>query len=173
MLTDIDVTCDGQSLVKLNQVKLDGDCLGFCVASLVALATFPEMKVDEDFPDLDPYEDEYSAQLRRIEKLAYLFDARFEIPGTKMRIGWDGLIGLLPGIGDTLTLLPQLYLLFEAIRLKLGTRAILKMLLNVLIDWLVGAIPVFGDLFDVAFKSNLRNAKIVADAIREKRADSV
>jgi hypothetical protein len=124
-------------------------------------------------PKLEPYEDEYSAQLRRIEKLAHLFDAQFSIPGTKMRIGWDGLIGLIPGVGDTLTLLPQLYLLYEATRMKLGTAVILKMLLNILIDWLIGTIPVVGDLFDVAFKSNLRNAKIVAEAIRKKRVDSV
>lgn len=130
------------------------------------------MRSEEDIPDLDPYEDEYSEPLRRIEKLAYLFDSRFEIPGTSIRIGWDGLIGLLPGVGDTLTLLPQLYLLFEAVRLKLGTAAVLKMLLNVLIDWLLGTVPVLGDIFDVAFKSNLRNAKIVAEAIREKRADA-
>ncbi|MGZ0656719.1 DUF4112 domain-containing protein [Coraliomargarita sp. W4R53] len=129
------------------------------------------MNPREDFPDLDPYEDEYSSRLRRIDKLAYLFDARFAIPGTKIRIGWDGLIGLLPGIGDTLTLLPQLYLLFEALRLKLGATTILKMLLNVLVDWLVGTIPVLGDLFDIAFKSNMRNAKLVAEAIRQKRAD--
>lgn len=129
------------------------------------------MKPKEDIPDLDPYEDEYSAKLRRIDKLAYLFDARFEVPGTKIRIGWDGLIGLLPGVGDTLTLLPQLYLLFEALSLKLGKGTILKMLLNILIDWLVGTIPVVGDLFDIAFKSNMRNAKLVAEAIRQKRAD--
>jgi hypothetical protein len=130
------------------------------------------MRTEDAIPDLDPYDDEYSESLRRIEKLAYLFDARFEIPGTNIRIGWDGLIGLLPGVGDTLTLLPQLYLLFEAIRLKLGTAAVFKMLLNILIDWLLGSVPVLGDLFDVAFKSNLRNAKIVAEAIREKRADA-
>lgn len=126
---------------------------------------------DTEEPELDPYEDEYSPHLRRIEKLAHLFDAQFALPGTKIRFGWDGLIGLVPGIGDTLTMLPQLYLIFEALRLKLGTPTILKMLLNVLIDWLIGTIPVVGDLFDVAFKSNLRNAKLVAAAIREKRAD--
>lgn len=127
---------------------------------------------EDDIPDLDPYEDAYSAKLRRIEKMAHLFDARFEIPGTKIRFGWDGLIGLLPGVGDTLTLLPQLYLLYEAISLKLSVATILKMLLNILIDWLAGTIPVVGDLFDIAFKSNLRNAKLVAEAIRQKRADS-
>ncbi|MDQ8208512.1 DUF4112 domain-containing protein [Coraliomargarita sp. SDUM461003] len=129
------------------------------------------MNSNDHIPELEPYEDEYSAQLRRIEKLAHLFDARFEIPGTKIRFGWDGLIGLLPGVGDTLTLLPQLYLVFEALRLKLGRATLVKMLLNVLIDWLVGTIPVLGDLFDVAFKSNLRNAKLVAEAIRKKRAE--
>lgn len=128
-------------------------------------------KQETDIPELDPYEDEYSSHLRRIEKLAHLFDARFEIPGTNIRFGWDGLIGLLPVVGDTLTLLPQLYLIFEALRLKLGTLTILKMLLNISIDWLGGMIPFVGDLFDVAFKSNLRNAKLVAEAIRQKRAD--
>lgn len=126
---------------------------------------------EQDTPDLETYEDEYSPQLRRIEKLAHLFDAQFALPGTKIRFGWDGLIGLIPAVGDTLTLLPQLYLLYEAYRMKLGKRVLLKMLLNIGIDWLVGMIPVLGDLFDVAFKSNLRNAKLVAEGIRQKRAD--
>jgi hypothetical protein len=129
------------------------------------------MNSENDTPELDPYEDEYSSHLRRIEKLAHLFDAQFSVPGTQIRFGWDGIIGLVPGIGDTLTVLPQLYLLFESWRLKLGTTVILKMLLNILIDWLIGMIPVLGDLFDVAFKSNLRNAKLVAEAIRKKRTD--
>ncbi len=126
----------------------------------------------EDIPELDPYEDAYSKDLRRIQRLAHLFDARFSIPGTKVRFGWDGLIGLIPAVGDTLTLLPQLYLLFEAIRLRLGWPTVLKMLLNVLIDWAVGTIPVLGDVFDIAFKSNLRNANLVAEAIRQQRADA-
>lgn len=129
-------------------------------------------QTQEHIPNLDPYEDEYSPHLRRVQKLAHALDTRFEIPGTKIRIGWDGIIGLLPGIGDTLTLLPQLYLLFEAQRLKLGTGLILRMLLNVLIDWLVGMVPVLGDLFDVAFKSNLRNANLVTEAIRRKRMEN-
>lgn len=125
----------------------------------------------EDIPELGPYEDEYSPHLRRIEKLAHLFDARFSISDTKIRFGWDGLIGLLPAVGDPLPLLPQLYLLFEAIRLKLGWRTVLKILLNVAIDCLVGTTPVFGDVFDIAFKSELRNAKLVAESIRQKRAE--
>lgn len=128
--------------------------------------------MNDSAPELDPYEDEYSPKLQRIERLAKLLDARFSIPGTKLRFGWDGLIGLLPVVGDTLTLLPQLYLIYEALRLKLGWPTLLKMLLNVVIDWLVGTIPILGDLFDVAFKSNLRNAKLVSEAIRNRRADA-
>jgi len=130
------------------------------------------MNVSEDLPDLEVYEDAYTPRLRRIEKLAHLFDAQFTLPGTKFRFGWDGLIGLIPGVGDSLTALPQLYLVFEALRMKLGTGIILKMLLNVALDWLIGSIPVIGDLFDLAFKSNLRNARLVAEAIRQKRADA-
>jgi hypothetical protein len=127
------------------------------------------MNPKENIPELEPYEDEYSPELRRIEQLAHLLDGQFLVPGTQFRVGWDGLIGLIPGIGDTLTLLPQLYLVFVARRLNLGNELLIKMLLNVLIDWLVGLIPVLGDLFDIVFKSNYRNAKLVAEAIRKIR----
>jgi hypothetical protein len=127
------------------------------------------MQHEDDIPELDPYEDEYSPELRRIEHLAYLLDGKFLVPGTTFRVGWDGLVGLIPVVGDTLTLLPQLYLVFVALRLKLGNALLVKMLFNVLLDWLVGLVPVLGDLFDMAFKSNFRNAKLVAAAIREIR----
>jgi hypothetical protein len=126
------------------------------------------MNPEDDMPELDPYENAYSPELRRIEHLAHLLDGKFLVPGTNFRVGWDGLVGLIPVIGDTLTLLPQLYLVFVALRLKLGNTLLLKMLLNVLIDWLVGLIPILGDFFDIAFKSNYRNAKLVAEAIRVK-----
>ncbi|MGJ8638470.1 MAG: DUF4112 domain-containing protein [Opitutaceae bacterium] len=129
------------------------------------------MHEDPDIPTLDPYEDEWSDRIRRVENLANLFDSKFTIPGTNFKFGWDGLIGLIPGIGDTLTLIPQFYLVFEAFRLKIGWSVIFKMLLNVLIDWLIGLIPVLGDFFDIVFKSNLRNAKLMAEAMRQKRAD--
>lgn len=130
------------------------------------------MNAKGGIPTLDPYEDEWSARIRRIEMIANLLDSKFTLPGTNIKLGWDGLIGLIPGIGDTLTLIPQLYLLYEAIRLRIGWGVILSMLVNVLIDWLIGLIPVLGDFFDIVFKSNLRNAKLVAEAMRQKRTDS-
>ncbi|NBB79586.1 MAG: DUF4112 domain-containing protein [Verrucomicrobia bacterium] len=123
----------------------------------------------EDIPNLEPYKDAYTQHLHEVERIANLLDARYTIPGTKIRFGWDALIGLLPVLGDTLSLLPQLYLLYKAQRLQLGWLTMLKMLLNILIDWAIGSVPILGDLFDVAFKSNLRNAKLTAQAIRDKR----
>jgi len=128
---------------------------------------------DPPAPTLDPYEDEYSARLKRIDALAKLLDGQFTIPGTPIKFGWDGIIGLIPGIGDTVTLLPQLYILYEAIRAKVGWSIIIKMAINVGIDCLVGTLPVLGDVFDVFWKSNFRNAQLVAEAIREKQAIDV
>ncbi|HAV12303.1 MAG TPA: DUF4112 domain-containing protein [Opitutae bacterium] len=129
------------------------------------------MKTNDDIPDLDPYEDEWTDRIRRIDAIANSLDAQFTIPGTSIRFGWDAVVGLIPGIGDTLTALPQLYLLYEAIRLKVGWLVVLKMLFNIVIDWLIGSIPVLGDFFDVVFKSNLRNAKLVTEALRQKRTE--
>lgn len=128
---------------------------------------------DQSAPTLDPYEDEYTARLKRINALAKLLDGQFTIPGTPVKFGWDGIIGLIPGVGDTITLLPQLYLLYEAIRAKVGLPILLEMAFNIAVDWLLGSIPVLGDVFDVLWKSNLRNAKLVEEAIREKQAINI
>lgn len=130
------------------------------------------MEPADDIPDLDSYEDEYTRHLQEIDRIAHLLDARYTLPGTKIRFGWDGLIGLLPVVGDTLTVLPQLYLLYKVRRLRLGWVVGIRMLLNILIDWAVGSVPFLGDLFDVAFKCNLRNAELAAEAIRKKRSAS-
>ena len=120
-------------------------------------------------PVLEHYEDEYSSTLRRVESLSRILDSRFRIPVTNVRFGWDSIVGLIPGVGDTLMVLPQLYLVYEARRLGLGKRTLARMLGNILVDWIVGSVPVLGDVFDVAFKSNRRNASIVTHAIRKRR----
>lgn len=129
------------------------------------------LKQDDAIPDLDPFENAWTARVQRIEKLAELLDSKFTLPGTTIKFGWDALIGFIPVAGDTLTLLPQCYFLYEVLRMKVGWRVVARMLLNVVIDWLIGSIPLLGDLFDVAFKSNLMNAKLVAEAMRQKRVN--
>lgn len=102
-----------------------------------------------------------AAILRRVDRYAHLMDSSIGIPGTRWRIGWDGIIGLLPIAGDTAALLLSVVPLIEAKRLGVRKRAMLKMAAHVIVDYLVGLIPLFGDLFDLAYKANRRNAKIL------------
>ena len=99
--------------------------------------------------------------IRRLNKFAELLDSQFQIPGTRFRMGLDGLIGLIPGVGDTATALLASYVLLEAYRLNAPTSLILRMLANIGIDWAVGSIPLAGDVFDVAFKANKRNVAML------------
>ena len=99
--------------------------------------------------------------IERLERLAFWLDERFRIPGTNWRIGLDGLLGLVPGIGDSATALLSLYLVLEAKRLGVPNGVILRMLANVGLDAAVGSVPLLGDLFDVAFKANRRNMRLL------------
>ena len=103
--------------------------------------------------------------IRRLESIADLLDSRFRIPGTDIRFGLDALLGLLPGIGDGVSLLPALYLVMEAKRLGASKFLLTRMAMNVGIDWLVGSIPLLGDIFDVGFKANRRNIKLLRDTL--------
>lgn len=102
----------------------------------------------------------HSATVRRA---ATLLDAAFRIPGTRIRFGWDPIVGLLlPVVGDVATVPIKLAPVGIAWKLG-GSRWLLaKMLLNIGIDSTLGAIPIVGDIFDFFFKSNLRNARLLA-----------
>jgi hypothetical protein len=99
---------------------------------------------------------------RRLERLSWLMDRAVTIPGTKVSVGLDALLGLFPGIGDFLTGLVQAGLVLGALsRYKVPKEVAVKMMANVLIDIGVGIVPLLGDLFDVAFKANTRNVKLL------------
>ena len=99
----------------------------------------------------------------RITMLANLLDNAFLIPGTNRRIGRDAIIGLLPGIGDAISTALSSYIIWEARQLGLPRWKIARMIGNVALDTVVGAIPLAGDLFDAAYKSNMRNLRIILD----------
>ena len=101
------------------------------------------------------------ARLSRIRWLSYLLDERFRIPGTSQRIGLDGLLGLLPGVGDTVGTLLSTYILFEAAQIGVPRSTLLRMIANIALDTVVGAIPVVGDIFDVAWKANKKNVALL------------
>lgn len=121
----------------------------------------------------DSYSDENSEEQRfdkisDIEALARLLDSKFTIPGMNMKFGIDSLIGLIPGIGDFLTALLGLYIIGRAAVLGGSFLLILRMLFNLLIDAILGAFPLVGDVFDLAFRSNSMNINMLIKHLEKK-----
>jgi len=100
-------------------------------------------------------------RLARLDALAKLLDVAFIVPGTKVRYGIDGLIGLIPVIGDIITTAISLWLVREARALGAPWHLTMRMLGNVALDGVVGAVPLVGDAFDVMFRANVRNVKLL------------
>jgi hypothetical protein len=111
-------------------------------------------------------EDELDADLAKVRRLATLLDAEFEVLGRK--VGWDAIVGLLPVVGDVATALVGAYPIYVARKHNLGKRVQTRMALNLLIDWAIGEIPLVGDLFDAAYKANLKNADLLERAVRNR-----
>lgn len=101
------------------------------------------------------------SRLRRLDRLAQLLDTALPIPGTNFRVGLDGLLGLVPGVGDTIGAVFSAYIIFEAARMGFPKGTLLRMVGNVAVETLVGAIPIIGDIFDIAWKANVRNLALL------------
>ncbi|HET9707314.1 MAG TPA: DUF4112 domain-containing protein [Gemmatimonadales bacterium] len=99
--------------------------------------------------------------VQRLQRLARLWDSAFHVPGTRLAFGLDPLVGLVPGIGDAAGALVSGYIVLEAARLGVPAATLARMLANIGIDALIGALPVAGDIFDVAWKSNLKNVALI------------
>jgi hypothetical protein len=100
-------------------------------------------------------------RIARLDALAHLFDTAVIVPGTNIRFGIDALIGLIPGIGDAITTLMSLYIVREARELGVPRHVLARMLVNVALDGVVGAVPFFGDAFDVMWRANRRNMALL------------
>lgn len=96
-----------------------------------------------------------------LEKLAHWLDNVFEIPGIRLRFGIDALLGLLPGVGDTASALASIYILQAATKFGVPRITLARMTLNIVVDLLVGAVPIVGDLFDVYWKANRKNVELL------------
>lgn len=108
-----------------------------------------------------------AATLRRLRAIAWALDARWRLPGTNFRFGVDAIVGLAPGVGDALMGLVSLYIVYEGVRLGASDRVVARMLLNILVEVLAGSVPIAGDLFDAAWKTNLRNLKLLGIEVRQ------
>jgi hypothetical protein len=107
--------------------------------------------------------DNYSrrAALERLDWMANLMDSAVVLPGTNITVGLDAVIGLVPGVGDTITTVISLWMVKEAHELGAPKHLIARMIGNVALDGLVGAVPLLGDAFDVMFRANIRNMRLL------------
>ena len=103
---------------------------------------------------------------KRVAGLAWLLDKSIRVPGTNVRIGADGLIGLIPGVGDLIGGLLSTWIVLVAARAGAPTAVLVNMSMNAFIDTAVGAIPVLGDLFDFAWRANTKNVALLNDYLQ-------
>lgn len=96
-----------------------------------------------------------------LERLSWLLDDLIRIPGLNWRFGLDALVGLIPGFGDTATSLASFYILVSAVRYGVPKVTILRMALNIGIDYALGSLPLVGDVFDAFWKSNHMNVDLL------------
>jgi hypothetical protein len=106
--------------------------------------------------------------LQTAERIAYWLDDALRIPFTNFRIGLDPILGLVPGLGDTLTALLSVYLIGTAVYYRLPKTVLLRMAFNVAGDYLLGLIPYLGDASDFIVKSNRRNLRLLRQYANER-----
>ncbi|ACB54122.1 hypothetical protein cce_4774 [Crocosphaera subtropica ATCC 51142] len=100
-------------------------------------------------------------KVTRLHRISHVLDKAIPIPGTQWRIGLDPILGLIPGGGDTIAGTLSAYIIIESARMGLNQKVIGQMVANVLLDSLVGSVPVVGDVFDVTWKANVRNIELL------------
>jgi hypothetical protein len=125
----------------------------------------------------DPQRQQSAPDIDAVELLARLMDSFFTIPGTQIRFGLDAIIGLIPGLGDTLTSFVSIYILKVAARCGVPRVTLVRMALNIAIDYVGGIVPFLGDAFDVYWKANIKNVEllqrhILATPAADRRARS-
>jgi uncharacterized protein DUF4112 len=115
-----------------------------------------------------PYPSNARQSIVRLEALARLMDGAFVVPGTSIRFGLDGIIGLIPVAGDVIAGLVSTYLIWEARQLGAPRWLIARMLANAFLDTAIGSIPVVGDAFDVLFRANMKNMALLRRHLEKK-----
>ena len=113
------------------------------------------------------------AALERTRTVARLLDSAIPVPGTNYRVGLDSIIGLLPVSGDIVTGVIGLYVVAEAGLVGVPRNVLGRMVFNILVDVLIGSVPAIGDLFDAAWKANLKNVDLLEEYLESDGIDSI
>lgn len=108
------------------------------------------------------------SRIERINQLAEWLDSSIRIPGTNHHIGWDVIIGLLPGIGDLASTTLSVWIINESRKLGVSKFTLFRMIARTTLDTLIGSIPLVGDVFDAVFKSNTKNLKLLQKSINQQ-----
>src|SRR5688500_15556510 len=107
--------------------------------------------------------DTRSSQMQSFERISHLLDSKFEIPGTGIRFGLDPILSLMPVLGDLITLIISSMLIYTMHNHGASRKVVVKMMLNAGLDTIIGAIPLVGTVFDVFYRSNERNIKLLKE----------
>lgn len=114
------------------------------------------------------HQQDLDTELQELNRIARRLDAMFRIPGTRLTVGIDNLLGFIPVVGDIAALAPALWLVWKARQLGATTGAQIAMLLNLAVDVVIGSIPLVGDLFDIAYNANIRNVRLLEANLRRR-----
>lgn len=120
---------------------------------------------DRDAPSRTERHARSPGELRRVRTVARVLDDLIPIPGTSWRVGLDPLLGLVPGVGDWVGWAASLHILVSAARSGADAATLARMAGNVVLDAFVGAVPVLGDAFDLAWKANARNLRLMESVV--------
>ena len=112
-------------------------------------------------PEVIEPDEKLPADLVALRRFAYLMDEAFVIPGTRMRVGFDAVLGLIPGIGDVIGAVMSTWIIAGALRHRVPAFVIARMVFNVATDLIFGAVPVAGDVFDFLFEENMMNMRLL------------
>ena len=104
-------------------------------------------------------------KLLRLKRLSHKLDEAFTVPGTERKIGIDPIIGLIPGGGDLIGGVLSIYIMYAGIGMGVSRAVIIRMFGNVALEFVIGCIPIIGDLFDATWKSNQRNVKLIENSV--------
>lgn len=118
---------------------------------------------------LDIPQESTHPSVRRVKALSELLDSAIRIPGTKRTVGLDPILGILPVAGDAAAMSISLYIVFEALRVGVPRAVLVKMMLYIGIDAVLGSVPVLGTVFDAVWKANERNARLLAKHVEGAR----